>query len=99
MFGRGLLTGKIYDPVGLCPQTGCGSAGGLVTVFDESGHAVAHEFSPRGRSFAFVLLPGRYALSLGRRLRARTSCAPPSEAVVSRGQTTRVDVHADCGVI
>jgi hypothetical protein len=97
--GHGFLTGHINADVGLCPDKGCRPTGGLVTVFNRFGHPVAHEHVSDGQSFSFVLPSGRYELNLGAQLLGRSDCAPPSAAVVSPGKTTRVDVHADCGVI
>lgn len=97
--GRGVVAGQIYADVGLCGSNGCGPRGGLVTVFEPSGRVVAHELVRNARGFSFVLPAGRYELELATRLLTRAACAPPSEAVVRPGQTTRINVHASCGVL
>ena len=96
----GIVTGVIKRDGPMCPQSGCGPAGGLVTMFNRSGRVVAHESVRAGKHFRFVLAPNRYELNAGTRLRYHYpyNC-PPQAALVRPGRTTQVVVREDCGVI
>ncbi len=84
----------------MCPKPGCGSTGGLVTVFQPSGRVVAHATLRAGAHFRFVLAPGRYELNAGTRLKYDypLNC-PPVTALVRPGRTTQAVVTDGCGVI
>jgi hypothetical protein len=98
--GTGAVTGVVKIAGPMCPRQGCGSAAGLVVVFNRSGRVVDREHVRGARHFRFVLAPGRYELNAGGRLRYKypLNC-PPRSALVRPGRTTRVNVKDGCGII
>lgn len=87
----GVLTGHIYRLAGLSGPSDP-AVGGLVTVFAQTGRAVAHERVHDGQAFHFVLPGGEYTLLV------RHACGNGTDTLVKRCKTTVVDIDEVCGI-
>jgi hypothetical protein len=97
----GRLTGAIRLAGGPAPPPGQHRKplAGTVSVFTASGRLVARQTVRAGRHFNFELIPGRYLLNAGRRLRyKRPQGCPPAKALVRSSRTTHVDVSQGCDI-
>ena len=91
----GFLVGAIRTvggPVGEWRRKG----GGLATVFNRRGQAVAAERVRPGHDFRFRLAPGRYRLGLGRKGRKDIAGCPRGLILVRAGKTTHTDLQLGC---
>jgi hypothetical protein len=91
----GYLVGAIREvggPAGESRRKG----GGLATVFNHRGHAVATERVRRGHGFRFRLAPGRYWLGFGRNGRESRAGCPRPLVTVRPGKTTHADLRIGC---
>jgi len=92
----GFLIGAIRTvggPLGESRRKG----GGIATVFNGRGHAVAVERVRAGREFRFRLSPGRYWLGFGRNGRQDRAGCPRGLVTVHAGGTTHADLLIGCG--
>ena len=70
--------------------------GGLATVFNRQGHAVAATRIRPGHDFRFRLVPGRYWLGFGRNGRENRAGCPRGLVTVRAGRTTHSDLFIGC---
>jgi hypothetical protein len=70
--------------------------GGLATVFNSRGRAVAARRIRPGRDFTFRLAPGRYWLGFGRNGRQDRAGCPRRLVAIHAGKTTHSDLSIGC---